>query len=258
MAVKVVEAIGDERGKSKGGEAGDQTGKEILIRTFAKRDYNFTVVMRCKDKTLAEKAAEIAKRIALSAQFGYNQAARWSGAKAIEAVGVNNLELAKAGDFDCSSLCLEAYKLAGVDLKHTGNTASLPKILLKTGKFEELTDPKYFESTDYLEVGDIYDAPNIHALMILTNGNKVKPDEEPTSDYVKIIRGKVNVRKTPRIPVKTNSNVYYVASKGEKFPYTGTTKVDETGKAWWEVICEGRTGYISSANEKHAVLVGVD
>lgn len=256
MSIKVAEAIGDERGQSKGGEPGDQTGNEILIRNFKKRSYDFTVVLRCKDRKLAEKAAEIIKRIALSPQFGYNQSARWSGANAIEAVGVANLELAKAGDFDCSSLVLEAYKLAGVDLKHTGNTASLPKILLKTGKFEEIS----LEDPDYAMIGDIFDAPNIHALMVITDGEKAKtePAPAPTVDHVKIIKGKVNVRKTARIPVKVNSNVYYVAKKGETFPYGGKTVIDDTGKAWWSVICEGRTGYISAANEKHAVLIGVD
>ena len=260
MSIKIAEAIGDENGHSKGGEPGDQTGNEILIRTFKKRSYDFTVIMRCTDRDIAAKAADIAKRIALAPQFGYNQDARWTGANAIEAVGVDNLEKAKAGDFDCSSLCIESYKLAGItELKHTGYTGSIPKILMKTGKFEQITPSLDADYMEECRIGDIADAPNKHALIVLTNGSKAEqdPEPEPTTDYVKIIKGKVNVRKTPRIPVKKNSNVYYVAKKGEKFTYTGKTVEDDTGKAWWGVICDGRTGYISSENEKHAVLVGI-
>ena len=31
MAVKIAHAVGDENGKARGGEAGDQTGKEVLV-----------------------------------------------------------------------------------------------------------------------------------------------------------------------------------------------------------------------------------
>lgn len=265
MAVKIAEAIGDESGKSRGGIPGDQTGNEILIRTWKPRSYDFKMVLRCTDRAMARRAADIARRIALCSKFGYNQTARWSGANNIEAVGVDFLEEAKAGDFDCSSLCLEVYKLAGLDIKHTGNTSSLPNILLKTGKFTELTSSKYTSSTDYAMTGDIYDAPGIHALITLEDGTKAEresdePDVEPiiSGPFVEIIRGKVNVRKTPRIPVKSSSNVYLVAKKGDTFPYLNMTETDETGKVWWAVRCDDRTCYISSENTKHAILVGND
>ena len=70
MTVKVAEAIGDERGASSGGERGDQTGNEILVRTFKARSYPFTEHLSCSDRHMAKAAAEYAVRIASCARFG--------------------------------------------------------------------------------------------------------------------------------------------------------------------------------------------
>jgi len=254
MSVKVSEAIGDEKGNARGGQPGDQTGNEILVRNFdRKRNYSFTSVLRCKNRYMAEKAADYAKRIALSPQFGYNQSDRWSGAKSIEAVGADNLEQAGAGDFDCSSLCVEAYRLAGCPVKMTGYTGSLVKVLTATGYFDDLTAEKYVDSSDYAKTGDIYVSPGHHALITITDGPKAEsdPDPEPSVDYgnVVIIRGKVNVRRKPA------GKVYMVSKQGDVFPYLGYGESDETGKLWWAVDCDHIVCFISSANPKHAILV---
>ena len=130
--IKVAEAIGDKDGRT-----GDSSGNEILIRTFKKRSYAFTQILRCKERWMAESAVSYAERIALCPKFGYSQSKRWTGAKNIEAVGKDNLEMAKEGDFDCSSLVIECYRLAGCPLKMTGYTGNLESILLKTGYFEK-------------------------------------------------------------------------------------------------------------------------
>lgn len=245
MSIKVAEAIGDEHGGSSGGEYGDQTGNEILIRTFKKRSYPFTEFLRCNDRSMAQAAVAYAERIALCPKFGYSQAKRWTGAKNIEAVGADDLEQAAAGDFDCSSFVIESYRLAGCPLKMTGYTGSLRKLLLATGYFYDTDD----SDPERAEAGDVFNAPSKHTLIVLTDGTEAEPEPPLVDDYVEIIRGRVNVRKVPA------GRVYMVASKGDRFPYLGYTEPDPMGKLWWAVECDRRTCFISSANTKHAVLV---
>lgn len=257
MSVYVVEAIQDENGNGRGGKPGDQgDGRkaEIVVRAYSKRSYKWNAVLRAKDRNIALTAAEIATRIANAPNFGYNKDARWAGAKSIEAVGVDHLEDSVYGDFDCSSLCIEAYRLAGVPLKMTGYTGSMIKLMMATGYFEEFTDAKHLDSVDYAMIGDVYVAEGIHALMIITDGSKVDPEPEPdpeTGDYVAIIKGSVFVRKAPA------GRAIEVGHKGDEYPYLGYTEADKTGKLWWAVDCYRKEmiGFISSANTKHAVLV---
>ena len=246
MSIKIAEAIGSETG-GKDGTPGDQTGNEIVIRTFKKRSYDFTEALRCTDRLMAQAAATYAERIALCPKFGYSQANRWTGAKNIERVGADDLEQASEGDFDCSSLVIECYRLAGAPLKMTGYTGNIRKLLLATGYFTDA--PNDLKDAEYAEVGDVFNAPGKHALIVLTDGTKAEPEPPVMDDYVEIIRGKVNVRKQPA------GRVYMVAQKGDKFPYLGYTEPDASGKEWWAVDCENRTCFISTQNQKHAILV---
>ena len=54
MSVKIAHAIGDENGKARGGKAGDQTGKEILVTNWYKRTGGWEVYLECTDKALAK------------------------------------------------------------------------------------------------------------------------------------------------------------------------------------------------------------
>lgn len=258
MSVKVIEAIGSETG-GKDGEYGDQTGNEIVLRTFKKRKYAFTEALRCRDRSMAELAAKYGKRIAECSAFGYSQSHRWTGAKNIEAVGKDNLEYAEPGDFDCSSLVIECYRLAGCPLKMTGYTGNICRLLLETGLFYSV--PNDLADIEYAEIGDVINAPGIHVLMVVTDGSKATPQPEPEPEpspeptpvpqtaYVEIIRGRVNVRKEPA------GKIYKVAKKGDMFPYLGYVEYDDTGKAWWAVSCDSMICFISSQNLKHAVLI---
>ena len=240
MPIKIAEAIGDRDGKK-----GESADNEIVIRTFKRRSYEFTQFLRCNDRQMAQAAVSFAERIALCPQFGYSQKDRWTGAKAIERVGADDLERADAGDFDCSSFVIESYRLAGCPLKMTGYTGSIRKLMLATGYFYDVDD----SNPEYAEMGDIFNCPSKHALIVLTDGTEATPEPPQADSYVEIIRGKVNVRKQPA------GKIYMVASKGDRFPFLGYSEPDSTGKLWWAVDCDNRICFISSENQKHAVLV---
>ena len=65
---------------------------------------------------------------------GYSQPNRWTGYNAI----INNgRKVAGAkGDFDCSSLIIACYILAGLSIAASGYNGNLKSILVGTGKFK--------------------------------------------------------------------------------------------------------------------------
>lgn len=249
--VMIAEALGNEVGKSKGGQPGDQNNKEIVVREFkVKRDYAWNCVLRCTDRAMAEKAAQYAREIAECPQFGYDQTNRWSGPKNIEKVGIENIDKAKAGDFDCSSLVIECYRLAGLPVKMTGYTGSMVKIFLKTGYFEKLDGEEYLTSSDYDLTGDVYVAEERHTLIVLNDGPKADP--EPMTDYVEIIKGRMWCRFTP-----DGKKYRTVGVEDNPIPYRGFSEPDASGKLWWAVRVDDVDGYISSGLPKYARLVEV-
>lgn len=171
MAVKIGHAVMDENGKAGyGGEkAGDQTGKEICIRNWYNGGWN--VYLECTDGELAKKAAEIMEEICNDPSYGYSQPRRWDGYKSIKKNGGN---IAKgSGGFDCSSLVIAAYVLAGLKMVADGYTGNMRARLLATGKFRLYQDSKHLTSDKYATVGGIYLKEGSHVVMALEDGSEV-------------------------------------------------------------------------------------
>lgn len=233
---KIVEAYGDENGKARGGQLGDQTGKEIRIRDWYDRDGGWAVYIECTDPLLAEAAAYNARLIAEDSSFGYNQDDRWSGYE--EIIGGGSIDEAETGDFDCSSLCIAAYILAGLDMKPEGYTGNLERLFLETGKFKSYDDDAHLKSPKLAKRGGMYLMPKAHVLMMLEDGAGAseKPQEsvqEPVQIDGKRVyaKGSVRVRKAP-----INGKTLTTLHKGESLPYIGT---------WHAVELNGETVYIS-------------
>lgn len=168
MSVRIGHASIDENGKTTGGKVGDQTGKEICIRTWYNKAWDVYLV--CTDEVIAEKAAAIMEQICGDNNFGYDQNQRLTGYNAI----VKNKKKVKGakGEFDCSSLVASCYKLAGLDVLHSCTTRNLRKALLATGKFKEYTSTEYAWSEDYAKRGGIYLKEGSHVVMALDDGKK--------------------------------------------------------------------------------------
>lgn len=181
--IKIGHAVMDENGKAVGTNDGDQTGKEICIRSWYANNWN--VYLECTDKELAKKAAAIMEAICKDASYGYSQPHRWTGYKSIVANG-GDIKMGK-GDFDCSSLVITCYKLAGLDIKATGYTGNMRKLLLATGKFKMYNSSKYLTSDKYAKVGGIYLKEGSHVVMALEDYS-TKPTESKLKvkvDYAK-------------------------------------------------------------------------
>ena len=191
----------DENGTIRGTTSGDQTGREINIREFYSFPWNF--VLRCKDEDIANKAATYMEEIARNSNFGYSQINRWAGYNSIKA---NGGKVSGAyGDFDCSSLVISCYVLAGTpNLKAgSGYTGNMKSLFMNTGIFEVYTDSQHLTNSAYMKRGDIYVNTTSHTVMGLetgNNGNTIqlatyklvyktkKANEYTQSDFIKDIQ----------------------------------------------------------------------
>jgi hypothetical protein len=174
MAVKIGHASIDENGKASGGKVGDQTGKEVCVRTwYPGSGTGWNVMLICTDEVVAKLAADYMKAICEDDDFGYDQGQRATGYLAI--VNKNGkVSNAIPSEFDCSSLVASCYKLAGLNVNYQCTTRNLRKALLATGKFVEYTDSAHLKTEDYAAPGAVYLKEGSHVVMALDYGSKAK------------------------------------------------------------------------------------
>jgi len=170
MAIKIGSASKDENGAYKGGAVGDQTGKELKISYWYDSPWN--VYIECLDQDLANRAVQYMIEICEDDHFGYDQNERLSGYNSIIK---NGKKVAGAsGEFDCSSLVLSCYRLAGLDIDGNYYSGTIRKGLASTGKFKEYTEQKYLKDSSYAQVGGIYLQEGKHVVMAVEKGENAK------------------------------------------------------------------------------------
>ena len=174
MAVRIGHASIDESGRAKNGSAGDQTGKEVCIRSWYHNTKGW-VVLRCKDDQRREKIAEAMELACNNPHIGYDQNQRVSLWNNVKDKGYDPSKTTKPVETDCSALvrlCIAyAYQK---DVAGNIRTISEPAALVKTGLFEKLTADKYTKSSDNLLRGDILCTPvSGHTVVVLDNGKNI-------------------------------------------------------------------------------------
>lgn len=190
--ITIGEAYSDENGKGRGGQPGDQTGKELRIRKWYNRSGGWGVYLKCKDQALAARAAQICREIIESRLFGYDKGDRWTGYKALTANG-GKVQGAQKAEFDCSSLCITAYILAGLDIPATGYTGNMERIFKATGKFVALNDANHLTGR-IADVGGMYLASGHHVMMVLDAPTTAS---EPSGTRAVRSKGSVRIRARP-------------------------------------------------------------
>lgn len=184
MAVRIGHASKDERGKATGGTAGDQTGKEVCIRSWYNGSWGF--VARAKDAAVAEAIAAAAEAGCNNDNIGYDQSGRNTLMTQAKAVGFDLSKITTPCEADCSSFVSVCVRAAlGKDF-YSGNaptTSTLKKVLSGTGAFDILTDSKYLTSANYLRRGDILCKPASHTAMVLDDGSAATAATAATVTY---------------------------------------------------------------------------
>jgi hypothetical protein len=264
MSVRFGHAVMAEDGTvgKTGALIGDQTGKEIAFRDWYKSGDGWQYLLVPKDDMLGDRAATYMEQIVPDPAFGYSQHAeqRWSGYKAIVANG-GKVKGAK-GDFDCATLCLACYILAGLDHAASGYTGSMYSSLKATGAFDIYTDDAYLSSGDYAKRGALYLRKG-HVAMALNDGPKMGQSAHatPQAPVANVYAGEADDVDPPYVLVLGNVRVrsgpstayprLFTASKGTKLPYAETD--DDTG--WYGVQTYKGAGFISGKKNLTRLVV---
>ena len=174
--VKIGSSSKDERGQYRGGQAGDQTGKEVYINDWY--SYNWTNVLRPTSAALAEKLAVACEQGCNNNKIGYDQWTRNTLLTEAKKAGMDLSKITTPCNCDCSSFISVCCVCAGLPESiffADGNgrvTSNMVQACMATGKFTNLTQSKYLNSKDYLKRGDILLNSNAHVVMVLSDGGK--------------------------------------------------------------------------------------
>lgn len=173
---KISNSGGDERGKAKGGQAGDQTGNQWNIRNWYNRPW--ACILRYPDPAVRQLIAILSIEAANNNKIGYDQSQRHTYWQALKEANYRPSKISWACEADCSAGVIGNTRATGYllnipDLKNiqATYTGDMRKGFKAAG-FEVLTDSKYIGSTDYLVPGDILLYDNHHTATNLGIGSK--------------------------------------------------------------------------------------
>lgn len=228
----------DENGHAHGGQAGDQTGREVKTGPW----YNFgqTVVIRPNDREKGKQMASVMKKICNNKNVGYDQWQRTTLYVEMSRCGWNPDKISRKVETDCSALIAVVCTACGYSVSPDVWTGNLRNALTRTKKFTALTESSYVHSDKNLRAGDIILNPDRHVIMALEDGENVKKESKTTTKKVKtlaqvaqeVLEGKwgngeerkKNLRKAGYDVDKVQVEVNKLEAKAKKAkkPYTGT------------------------------------
>lgn len=189
----------DEHNKAKNGQAGDQTSKEVCIRTYY--DKNWDIVLKPKTSDLAERSARACEVMCNNNHIGYDQNERNNLIKDLEALNWNYNAISKNTECDCSSFMTACALCAGAKIAYKGNaptTRTMRVRFKESGSYDALQfiSPKHSN----LKRGDILVKEGSHTVMILDDYKAITDttkDKKPVlkqgdrNDWVTILQGRL-------------------------------------------------------------------
>ena len=214
-------ASSDENKSARGGQPGNQTGKELKIQKWY--NGNWHTVLRPKTPKLAEALAVQCEGACNNPNIGYDQSDRNTILAAAKAADWNLAKITTPCECDCSSLmsmCCICCGLPENDFYISRNlrtTKTITAACKKTNMFDILQSAEYLTSKDYLKRGDIL-VSNTHTCMVLQNGSKA--NKAPTEQNQSLI-DKIKDLISPSAPVEgytgivTGGSVYVRSGPGK-------------------------------------------
>lgn len=159
----------DENGRTHGGKAGDQTGREVKTGDY----YNFgqTVALRPKNATYGYWIAKYAYDIANNNNVGYDQYNRKSLYDITAATGWKKTTVNEKCECDCSELAVCAINYAAEKplLSSSVYSGNIVREAMKTGRFDEIKISNSYSPKQ----GDIVVRPGHHVIIVI--GSVTKP-----------------------------------------------------------------------------------
>lgn len=180
MAVMIGQASIDERGKITGGQAGNQSGRELNKRSWYANGW--TLLIRAKDPAVAEKMAKACEAGVANRNIGYDQSQRNTLREYARLAGWDLSKIKDGCETDCSAFMAVCAEAAGVSMDKAYTAGNAPATFqmrvqwAKTGAFDMYTDSKYLTSDAFLRRGDVLVNESRHTVMVLSNGLKAGQD----------------------------------------------------------------------------------
>ncbi len=169
MAVKVGSARIDENGKAHGGQAGDQTGKEVSTQSWYASS-KVWVLLRAKSVEAREKIARCMQAACDNKHIGYDQYQRDTLYNEARQFGFDVSKVTKNVETDCSALVRVCVNYAGIPVG-SFRTTNQAKVLMATGAFEKYTDDAHCKQSHNLLRGDILvTSVQGHTVVVLSDG----------------------------------------------------------------------------------------
>lgn len=195
MAVLIAHASIDENNRARGGQAGDQTGKEVCIREWYNKPWN--VMIRFNDSVMANKVADCMEMAAANIYIGYDQNQRNTLLTKARKFNYDVSKVKEPCETDCSALVSVACMYAGIPesaLTYNGNcltTRTLRAGLKATGEVSVFTTIPYLAKPDKLKRGDILLKEGSHVVVVVkTNDAPLKKSAQEVAQ--EIVQGKGN------------------------------------------------------------------
>lgn len=251
MAVIIGSARIDERGQATGGQAGDQTGREVATESFYMHSLGW-YCYRAKDAATANALATAMAQACKNDHIGYDQNQRTGVIAQLAKAGTLG-KIAVNTEADCSSLVRACCIQAGFD---PGNftTYNEGKALEATGRFE----PKFaVTSASQLCTGDILVTKKKGHTVIVTQGaaravEKTSGAPSKTPKWVGVVTAALlNVRTWAGIE-NPNLKSYPQLARGNKVDVCDTVKAKD-GSDWYYIRIAGKVfGFVSASYIKKA------
>lgn len=277
MAKYIAHASIDENGTAKNGCAGDQTTKEVCIRTWYPKSWNY--VLRIENEEVRIQFANNMIDIAKNNNIGYDQNQRNTLLTQAKKVDFDFSKITVKCECDCSSMVTiallgaiyivlgeDAYDEAYETLVVSGNcatTSTLKNRMLKLTMFKVsvYASSDYTDGTSKAVFGDIYNKAGSHVVCYIDTGSKVtktvtksvtatdsaKSKDTTLAGTYKVTASWLNVRhgagakKEHMVTIPKGTNV-------KNYGYY--TEVDETKWLYVQFTYEG-TEYIGFCSSKY-------
>ena len=178
MSVLIAHASIDEHGRAKGGQSGDQTGKEVCIREWYNKPWQYLI--RFRDSTMANRVAQCMEAAAKNDKIGYDQNQRNTLLREARKYNYDVSKVKVNCETDCSALVALACMYAGIPestLTLSGNSATtrnLRMMLKMTGEVDIYSTPLYTSRTEKLRRGDILLKEGSHVVVVVKVDGKMQ------------------------------------------------------------------------------------